>query len=160
MKPLNYQHTSFSTGRNIFRSIKEYTVHFAHVYSHCVIQDGGPRRRGRITRNWDFASSFTTTKQKSKEITKTKKEKYMGSQSSSCTRTLSWIYLWSRETVYCTNGYIFVQLLPVFLQIQLPFFVFLERDRTLLSCFSADRKTADILMFVLMLMYDRFTHVT
>ena len=35
----------------------------------------------------------------------------------------------------------------------------LERDRTLLSCFSDDRKTADI-MFMLMLMHDRFTHAT
>ena len=31
-------------------------LHFAHVYLHSVIQDGGPRRRGRIPRNWDFAS--------------------------------------------------------------------------------------------------------
>ena len=36
----------------------------------------------------------------------------------------------------------------------------LERDRTLPSCFSADRKTADILMFMLMLMHDWFTHAT
>ena len=55
--------------------------HFAHVYSHSVIQDSGPRRRGGIARNWDFAS-FTTTKQKSKEstyYTNTKKEKCMSS---------------------------------------------------------------------------------
>ena len=69
-------------------------LHFGHVYLHSVIQDCGPRRRGRITRNLDFASSFyTTTKQKSKESTNTKKEKCMGSQSSSCERTLSRIYL-------------------------------------------------------------------
>ena len=41
-----------------------------------------------MARNWDFASYFTTTKQKSKEITNTKKEKCMGSQSSSYERTL------------------------------------------------------------------------
>ena len=40
------------------------------------------------------------------------------------------------------------------------FFAFLERNWTLLSCFSADRKTAYILMLVLMLMHDRFTHAT
>ena len=56
-------------------------LHFAHVYLHTVIQDRGPPRRGRIARNWDFASSFTGTKKKSKESTNTKKEKYMGSQS-------------------------------------------------------------------------------
>ena len=62
--------------------------HFAHVYLHSVIQNDGPRRRGRIARNWDFASYFTTTKQKSKENTNTKKEKCMRSQRSSCERTL------------------------------------------------------------------------
>ena len=29
---------------------------FAHVYLHSVIQDGGPRRRGRIDRNTPFYS--------------------------------------------------------------------------------------------------------
>ena len=62
--------------------------------------------------------------------------------------------------LFIVQRYIFVQPLPVFLQIQPPFFGghFLERDWTPLSCFSADGKTADILMF--MLMHDRFTHAT
>ena len=69
-------------------------LHFAHAYLHSVIQDSVPRRRGRIARNWDFASYFMTTKQKSKESTNTKKEKCMRSQrSSSYERTLLDQYL-------------------------------------------------------------------
>ena len=49
-------------------------LHFAHVYLHSVIKDGGPRRRGRTARNLFFFSSFTTAKQKSKEITNAKKK--------------------------------------------------------------------------------------
>ena len=40
------------------------------------------------------------------------------------------------------------------------FFAFLERDWTLLPCVSTDGNTADILMLMLMLMHDRFTHAT
>ena len=76
-------------------------------------------------------------------------------------KELSWIYLWSRKTVYCTQRYIFVQPLLVFsVQIQSPFFAFLERDWTLLPRVSTDGNTADILMLMLMLMHDRFTHTT
>ena len=69
-------------------------LHFVHAYNlHSVIQDGVPRCRGRIARNWDFASYFMTTKQKSKESTNTKKEKCMRSQRSSYERTLLDRYL-------------------------------------------------------------------
>ena len=89
---LRHKHKHRHKHKNLIATAQAY-LHFAHVYLHSIIQDGGPRRRGRIARNWDFASPFTTTKQKSKESTNIKKEKYLGSQSSSCKRTLSWIYL-------------------------------------------------------------------
>ena len=87
-------------------------LHFAHAYLHSVIQDGVPWRRGRIARNWDFASYFMTTKQKSKESTNTKKEKCMHSQRSSYERTLLDQYLWR---LFIVHRGIFVQPLLVFL---------------------------------------------
>ena len=127
------------------------------MYLHSVIKDGGSRRREKIARNWDFASSFTTTKQKSKEITNTKKEKCMGSQSSSCERTLLDLSLKSGNCLLYKEVYLRTASAS-FSSNSAAIFYILKRDWTLLSCFFADRKTADILM--LMLMHDWFTRAT
>ena len=72
---LRHKHKHRNKHKNFIATAQAY-LHFAHVYLHSIIQDGGPRRRGRISRNWDFASSFATTRQKSKESTNIKKEIY------------------------------------------------------------------------------------
>ena len=119
-----------------------------------VTQDDGPPRRGRIARNWNFVS-FMTTKQKIKGSINTKKEKCIGSQTSSCERTLLDLSLKKevyKEVYFRTASASFSSNSAAI------FFAFVERDWTLLSCFSADGKTADILM--LMFIHDRFTHAT
>ena len=78
----------------------------------------------------------------------------MHSPRSSYERTLLDLSL-KQKTVYCTQRY--TSLCWFFsVQIQPPFFAFLDWDWTLLSCFSADGNTADILMF----MHNQFTHTT
>ena len=130
-------------------------LHFAHVYFHSVIQDDGPRRIGRIARNWDFASSFTTTNKKSKESTNIKKEKYTGSQSSSCERTLLDLSLKSGDCLLYKEVYFRTASASFSSNSAAIFYVFTAGlDSTFV--FSADRKTAEIL--ILMLMHDRFSH--
>ena len=86
----------------------------------------------------------------------------MHSQRLSYERTLLDLSLKLEDCLLYTQRYIFVCSLCWFfsVQIQSPFFAFLERDLTLLSCVSTDGNTADILMLMLMLMHDRFTHAT
>ena len=91
-KNLSVNWCNISIYKHLIATAQVY-LHFAHAYLHSVIQDGVPRHRGRIARNWDFASYFMTTKQKSKESTNTKKEKCMCSQRSSYERTLLDQYL-------------------------------------------------------------------
>ena len=115
--------------------------------------------KGPIVRNWDFASYFTTTKQKSKESTNTKKEKCMRSQRSSCERTLLDLSLKSGDCLLYKEVYFRTASAGVSSNSAAMFCVFrAELDSAFV--FSADGKTADILMLVLMLMHHRFTHAT
>ena len=81
----------------------------------------------------------------------------MRSQRSSCERTLLDLSLKSGDCLLYKEVY-FRTASAGFFSNSAAIFAFLERDWTLLSCF--DGKTADILMLVLMLMHDRFTHAT
>ena len=144
--------------RNIIATAQAY-LHFTHVYFHSVIQTGGPRRRGRIARNWDFASSFTTTNKKSKENTNTKKEKCTGSQSLSCERTLLDLSLKSGDCLLYKEVYFRTASASFSSNSAAIFCVFTAgMDSAFVS--SADRKTAEIFMLMFMLMHDRFTRVT
>ena len=80
----------------------------------------------------EFFSSFTTTKKKSKEITNSKKEKYMGSQSSSCERTSFDLSLKLGDCLLY-RGIFSYSLCQFFFKFSRHFFAFLERDWTLLK---------------------------
>ena len=81
---------------------------------------------------------------KSKESTNTKKEKCMGSQCSSCKRTLLDLSLKSGDCLLYKQVY-FHTSSASFSSNSAAIFTFLEQDWTLLSCFFADRNTVDIL---------------